>query len=180
MRSKFYRIIVDGYDEEGGVFYSPSDWPCPIACDAEDVKNWQSLVVELRDGIYRHFNVCTGGANLISKEFKDILCLYIPSDYDVEFLPVKVVSKDFGDKVYYILHFTKIFNVIDKETTLYAKGIDVIIKVSLDYSKVKKLHLFNTQPTINDVIISEKVCKHLKKAGLAEGVEFVPIRCNDI
>lgn len=180
MEAKFYKIIIDGNDNEGGVLYSPSHWPFPIACDAEEVKNWQSLVIELRDGVYRHFNKCTGGANLVSKEFKDILCLYIPSDYDVEFLPVKVISKEFGDKDYYILHFTKIFDVLDKNTTIYAKGTDIIIKVCLNYSKVKDLHLFNTQPAINDVVISAKVCNHLKKAGLAGGVEFVPIKCNDI
>lgn len=174
---RYYRIIEDGYDKKGGVMYTPSDRTFPIACDAKEVVDWQSLVVELKDGDYCHFCQCTGGANLVSKEFKDVLCKYIPDDYEVEFLPVKVKSKEYGDREYYILHFTKIFDVIDKDSTIYVDGTDAIIKLALDYDKVKDLHLFNSQPSISDVIISDEIRRQLKKEKLDEGIEFVPITC---
>ena len=48
---RYYRIIEDGYDKKGGVMYTPSDRTFPIACDAKEVVDWQSLVVELKDAI---------------------------------------------------------------------------------------------------------------------------------
>ena len=60
---KYYDIIVRG-NARGGVLYAPPSWPRPIAIDGEDVKNWQSLVVELKYGPYRNFNMCVGNANI--------------------------------------------------------------------------------------------------------------------
>lgn len=48
-----------------GVSYAPPEWPRPIAIDGEEFKNWQSLVVELKDGPYRNFNICVGNANIV-------------------------------------------------------------------------------------------------------------------
>ena len=73
--------------------------------------------------------------------------------------------------------FTKIFDVIDKDSTIYVDGTDAIIKLALDYDKVKDLHLFNSQPSISDVIISDEIRRQLKKEKLDEGIEFVPITC---
>jgi len=177
MNMKYYRIIVDSSDIKGGIMYAPSNWPYPIARDAENVENWQSLVLELKNGDYRHFNLCIGGANIISNEFKDVLLPFVSNDSAIEFLPVLVKSKDYGDKEFYILHFKKIFDVIDKRNTIYAKGTDVIIKKRLDYYKVRDLDIFNSQPAINDVIVSAKIKKIIKRAKLDFGLEFVPIFC---
>ena len=49
--------------------------------------------------------------------------------------------------------------------------------LALDYDKVKDLHLFNSQPSISDVIISDEIRHQLKKEKLDEGIEFVPITC---
>lgn len=180
MDIKYYKIIVNGYDEEGGIIYAPSDWPYPIAQDGEDVKNWQALVLELKDGVYRHFNRCVGGANVISSEFKEVLTPFI-SDYSaIEFLPVIVKSKEYGDKEYYIMHFKKIYDVIDRKNTIYVEGTDSIIKVRLDYNKVKDLHIFNTQPAVNDVIVSAKLKNYIKRAKLGAGVIFHPIYCLNV
>lgn len=175
---KYYKIIVDGYDELGGVFYAPSNLPYPITRDGEDVGNWHPPIIELKDGIYRHFNLCNG-SYMLSEEFKNILCSYIPMDYPVEFLPVLISSVDYGNRIFYVLHFTKIFDVIDKQNTIYIEGTDIVLKVRLDYEKVKNLHLFNSQP-VNDVIVSAKLRNRLKKEGLDKGVEFVPIYCTNV
>lgn len=85
-------------------------------------------------------------------------------------------SKEYGDRQYYIVHFTKIYDVIDKEHTVYGPG-DSIIKVCLDYNKVKNLHVFNSQPIISDINISAKVYKEIKKRKLGFGTSFIRIGC---
>ena len=69
----YFRIIPNGYDKIGGVLFAPKNWPHPIARDGYEVENWTSLIVELRDGEYRHFNQCVGGANIVTEEFKNLL-----------------------------------------------------------------------------------------------------------
>jgi hypothetical protein len=177
MRMRYYRVVMDGY-YGGGMLYPPQDWPYPIARDGETVRNWQSLVLELRDGPYRHFNTCVGGANVVSEEFKEALLPYCINS-DIEFLPVLVKSQEYGDRKYYIMHFLKVYDVIDKNATVYVPGTDDIIKVRLDYEKVKELDVFNAQPIVNDFYVSEKVRRVLKKNQLDIGVELCPIYCGE-
>ena len=119
---KFYKLIVKGNDRIGGVLYSPPKWPYPIARDAQPVQDWQSLIVELRDGQYRHFHACTGGANLVSHEMMTLLRTFNNDEDKLEFLPVKAISKEYGDRKYYIMHFKIIYDVIDTLKTIYVKG----------------------------------------------------------
>ena len=85
-------------------------------------------------------------------------------------------SKEYGDKQYYIVHFKKIYDVIDEENTVYDSN-GWIIKLRVDYAKVKNLHVFNSQPIINDLIVSTKLYKEIKKRKLNFGVTFGPIYC---
>ena len=175
---KYYKIIIKGNYKKTGVLYAPESWPYPIAVDGKEVHNWQSLTVELRGGYYKHFGLCTGGANMISQEMKDLFVSLIGNNPDVEYLPVPVISKKYGDKTYYILHFKKIYDVMDREHTVFVEGTDAVIKVALDAEKVKDLRIFNSQPSISDVIISEDVRRAIKKHKLDEGIDFLPIFCS--
>ena len=173
---KYYKLIIDGNDTLGGVLYAPSSVPYPIARDGQEVKNWQSLVLELRDGVYCHFHACTGGANIISEEFTKLIESFTGDNNEIEYLPVKVISKEYGDRIYYILHFRKIFDVIDKAKTIYAKDTDVILRVRLDNNKTKNLIIFNSQPAINDVIVCEDLYKAIKRNHYDLGIEFMLMR----
>lgn len=173
---KFYEIIVRG-NAKGGVLYAPKSWVCPIARDGEVVLNWQSLKVELRNGPYRNFNMCVGTANVISEDFKAAIQEVIGDVPDLEFLPIMATSKEYGDWRYYIMHFTKIFDVIDEDNTIYVPNSNSIIKLWLDYDKVKDLKIFNSQPYINDVIVSDDIRRLLKRKHLDDGIEFMPVYC---
>lgn len=100
MDIKYYKFIVKGNDKVGGVLYAPENWPYPIARDGEEVKNWQSLTVKLKDGKYRPFHLCVGGANMVNEELRDLLLTFIGNDDDIEFLPVRATSEVYGCKTY--------------------------------------------------------------------------------
>ena len=175
MEVEFYDIIVKG-NHKGGVLYAPVDWPYPIATDGEEVENWENLVLRLVDGPYRSYFLCVGGANVISKAFMEVILSFVGNDNDyLEFLPVKIVSDKYGEDIYYILHFKKIFDVIDKENTIYVPNTDAILKLKLDRDKVKGFSIFNSQPFINDVIVSDALRKAIIEHGLASEIEFMPI-----
>lgn len=171
--------MIQGYDDEYGVMYAPSDWPYPIALDGEEVKNWESLRLELKDGIYCPFHKCVGCANVIDEDMKTLMEQYVDDETMVEFLPVKAHSEKYGEKQYYILHFLEIHDVIDTEHTVYSNNNDKnsIIKPTFSCENVGNLHLFNAQPLVNDIYVSEKLYKEIKKNNLTKGISFRPIKC---
>ena len=167
---KYYELTEDGYDKIGGMLFAPSDWPCPMAVDAMEVENWQNLILELRNGIYCPFLSCDAGANLVSEA---LLLSFIGENENIEFLPVTTKSKEYGDRTYYIMHFKIIYDVIDKEKTVYVPGTDIITKVRIDLEKAKGLKVFNSQPAINDIIVSEDVYQAIKQKKFDTGLRFV-------
>ncbi len=170
---KFYRIIVDGNDKKGGVLYAPSEWSYPIARDARDVENWQNLILELRDGEYYPFPPCDAGANMVSEELKNLLQSFIGNNKNIEFLPVKTISKEYGDNIYYIIHFKIIYDVIDSQKTIYVPNTNNILKIRIDSNKAKDLKVFNARPFVNDLYVSEDVYQAIRKNKLDKGIEFV-------
>lgn len=56
-------------------------------------------------------------------------------------------------------------------------GEECIIKLRVDYEKVKNLHVFNSQPLINDLIVSRKVYSEIKKRKLNFGISFGIVYC---
>lgn len=176
---RFYELILDGNDKIGGTLFAPPTWPYPISRDAVEVKNWQMLVLELRGGKYCPFHTCNKGANLVNKELKDLLESFLDTDADIEFLPVKVVSMEYGEKEYYIMHFNKIFDVVDKESSVYANETDIIIKARLDFHKVKDLKVFNSTSGINNIFVSKEVRDAIKKSKLDMGISFMPVSCSE-
>ena len=177
MNPKFY-LLLPKDEKNGGLVEAPEDWSYPIDMDGKEVTDWQSLVLELKYGKYAHFNMCTGGANIISEELKKLFESFVDDPTLIEYLPVKVFSKEYGDKWMYIMHFKKIFDVVDKKNSIYVPGTDILIKERLIYDKVKDLKIFNIKKNLNDVVVSEEVYQAIKKQKLNFCIEFVPIYCS--
>lgn len=114
---------------------------------------------------------------MVSEELKELLESFVQDDPNIEFLPVKAISAEYGDRIYYILHFRKIYDVIDKKNTIYVEGTDSIIKLRVDYEKTKNLKIFNSQPAINDIIVSADIRRAIRKNKLNLGLIFMPIYC---
>jgi hypothetical protein len=180
MEDKYFKWISDGYYKSGGVLYAPKEVASQIAKDGEEVK-YNNLEFTLNDGIYMPYHSAVGGANLVDEELKKIIEKYVPKDYPIEFLPVKAKSEKYGEKQYYIMHFKKIFDVLDRDNCVYntflPKEDSSIIIPCLNSNKLAGLHIFNTRKNINDIIISDELRKKIKKSKLDIGIEFYRIKC---
>lgn len=179
---KYYELILDGNDKIGGSLYAPPQWPYPISRDGIEVKNWKSLILELKNGDYCPFHTCNKGANLVSKELKDLLESFLDNNHEIDFFPVQVTSAQYGDRVYYIMHFRKIYDVADRKNSIYASSgreVSDITILRLDPEKVKDLKVFNSSSAINSVFVTSEIRKAIKKAGLEKGAYFVPVYCSD-
>ena len=105
---------------------------------------------------------------------KDLLEKFAEKEF-VEFIPVMIKSKEYGDKQYFTVHLKKTYDVIDFVNS-YCDPPGCVIRMCVDYNKVKNLHVFNSAQSLN-IIVSTKVYKEIKKRKLNFGLSFGIIRC---
>ena len=175
MTNHYYRLLMNGYEKEAGIISSPDRSACPDIRDGEDVVFDKNFVYELQNGKFCPFDYAPHMVRLVDEDLKELLESYAEKEW-VEFIPVMIHSKEYGDRQYYIVHFKKVYDVIDKENTVYGPFCS-IIKLRVDYAKVKDLHVFNSRPRINDLNVSTKVYKEIKKRKLNFGMTFGIIHC---
>ena len=158
---------MNSYEKEAGSISSP-DWDkCPKVLDSEDAILDKDFTYELVNGRYCPYGRGPHGVRLVNEELKELLESYAEKEF-IEFIPVIIKSAEYGDRQYYIVHFKKIYDVIDEDNTVFGPTGSVI-KLRVDYAKVKNLHVFNSGPYINDLIVSTKVYKEIKKRGEISG-----------
>lgn len=157
-------------------FYGNEDL-FPLSGNA--VKDWDIPTINLEDGEYAHYFFGPGGNPVVSEELKELLEQYVEDFSIINFLPVNIVSNEYGDKIYYIVHFNRNMDVINEASTVYVSSTGSIIKVSLDYNKVKNQDIINTSRLKNDLIISSRIKKEMVKKKLNSGIEFLPIYCGN-
>ena len=175
MTNNYYKFMMNSYEKEAGSISSP-DWDkCPRILDSEDVVLDKDFTYELVNGRYCPFDLGPHCVRLVNEELKELLESYAEKEF-IEFIPVIIKSAEYGDRQYYIVHFKKIYDVIDEDNTVFGPTGSVI-KLRVDYAKVKNLHVFNSGPYINDLIVSTKVYKEIKKRKLNFGVSFFIVYC---
>ena len=150
--------------------------------DGKDIEISPDFFYVLEDGKFCHYHLAPFCVNLVDGILKDLLEEYAEKEF-VEFVPVLVKSKEYGDRQYYVMHFKKIYDVVDWENS-DCNPPGSVIRLCVDYEKVKNLHVFNSGSyangmffPANDIIVSTKVYKEIKKRKLNFGLGFGIIRC---
>lgn len=180
MKRKYYRITMNAYERRIGTLYAPEEADIDLVRDAKPVLGWQNLIFTLRNGLYAPYHMADIGANLVNEELKSVIEEFITPNYPIEFLPVKAISDEYGEKHYYIMHFKIIFDVLDLDNSVYhyyEDGTKSIVKKCLDLKKVNDLNIFNSLPAINDIIVSDRLRKVIIKRNLNFGIVFSELKC---
>ena len=169
-KKKFYYLLLK--EDETGVLYAPQGTDTRFGERILPVENYEDMTFELRNGTYAPFMNSNVAALFASEELKQFLEENIPQGYPLEFLPIKVISEEFGDRLYYIIHFTTVFDVIDE---VHSKRIPMTGDITvpcLKYEKVKELDFFNSTYSLGGIFISDRLKKMMKKKGVDIGLIF--------
>ena len=166
--------MINAYEDAVGSIDSPNCDFYPERLDRDDINISDEFIYELNDGMFCHFHMAPHGINLVDSILKDLLEKFAEKEF-VEFIPVLVKSKEYGDRQYFIVHFKKTYDVIDFANS-YCDPPGYVIRMCVDYNKVKNLHVFNSAQSLN-IIVSTKVYKEIKKRKLNFGLSFGIIRC---
>ena len=174
MTNNYYSFIMNAYEKGAGDIGVQDSDSCPKVADGENVEICPEFSYELEDGEFCHYHLAPFCVNLVDEVLKNLLEEYAEKEF-VEFIPVLVKSKEYGDRQYYIVHFKKTYDVIDFANS-YCDPPGCVIRMCVDYNKVKNLHVFNSAQSLN-IIVSTKVYKEIKKRKLNFGLSFGIIRC---
>lgn len=172
----FFKLLMNGYDDRYGVIYDEwhSESRYPIAENGVQFEGLDGVEFSLKNGGYAPFMRCTAGVYMISEELKRLFEEY-PDYGSIEYIPVSVKSETCGDRTYYILHFTKVFDVIDYDHCKKVPETGSITVLALNYENVKNLNVFAAESL--DVIVSDKIKREMKKRGLTGGFMFKKVAC---
>lgn len=170
MKKKSFYCILLKDNKKLGVLYAPKGTDTRFGEEVSPVDNYKNMVFELRNGQYAPFMCANVAPSFVNEELKQLIKEALPGDYPLEFFPIKVKSEEFGDRLYYMLHFRKIFDVIDEEHSDRALGS--ITKPCIDYEKAKDLDFFNSTAYTDSFIVSDKLKRLMKKRKLDIGIEF--------
>lgn len=177
MRKRKFYFLIPKSEKDNGILYAPKGTDHYFGEPAVPVTDYENMVFQLKDGVYAPYmssNIC---ANFFNEELKDLVQSFLPEDNTaVEFLPVKVESEVYGNRIYYLVHFNIIYDVVDlmmsKRISIPGRApsySDITVPV-LIYEKIKDLHIFNTKAYPYRFFLSGELCKAIKERGLATGM----------
>ena len=162
MAIKYHRIILNGYSKDG-LLYAPSYCSPRFAVDGVQLPDMTDINFTLKDGYYADYMGADVTGRFVSERLKNLFQSYLKPFQKIEFMPILVKSNKYDDRTYYLMHFNKVYDVIDKENSVYIAGTDSIIKPVLDYHKIKDLDIFNLDSFCTSLVVSETVGKEMKK-----------------
>jgi hypothetical protein len=130
----YYEIL---FQEEThlGVGYTVAESDLFFLPDTGKVKNWNPIILELRDGQYPDYLASDLGCRLCSKRLKDVLAAEASASDSLQWLDV-LVRTQYEERLYFILHFPEPPDVLDKRKTIFAGDTDVVVKAVLSRDAV--------------------------------------------
>lgn len=180
MRHLYYNV---GYNEDKrvGILGMPEGWnPFPIEKTGIPVENIDRLILTLKYGKYTDLMVSDGCAYALSPRLKELFEHYVTDSTLIEFYPVKAVSEQYGDRTYYMLHFTRWCDVRNEKMTRFMPRSKYPARMVLDYEKVGGLSIFNSDSYRPEFLLSDEVRRAIVREKMHVGIAFDPVECSGV
>ncbi|MDE5704497.1 MAG: hypothetical protein K2I50_00310 [Muribaculum sp.] len=121
-----------------------------------------------------------GCAYFLSPRLKELFEHYVADSTLIEYYPVKVVSEEYGDRTYYLLHFTRWCDVRNEKMTIFMPRSKYPARMVLDYNKVCNLTIFNSDSYNISFLMSDEVRRAIKREKMHIGIAFDPVECSGV
>ncbi|MBQ6750130.1 MAG: hypothetical protein IJR02_05085 [Bacteroidaceae bacterium] len=170
-KRRFYYLLMKN-EREYGLARAASIVDFTFGKEAVPVTIPEGLFFSIEsDKKFAPFEYTDTRASLVNEELKQLIKDYIPSDFPLKFIPMKIRSDAGEERQYYLLHFTKIFDVIDVEHSKCIAPGDITVP-TICYEKAKDLDFFNSIARYDGFIVSDRLMKEMKKRHLNGGLQF--------
>lgn len=102
MNCRYFRVMPNAYEEEGGIVISPDVNSGPHVYDGEDAERGKVFVYELRDGKYCPYLMGPWAVNLVDENLKTLLDEYVAGIKDMD-NPLSVSKADIKLSVSFLI-----------------------------------------------------------------------------
>lgn len=180
MKHLYYNVSFNE-SKKVGMLDIPEDWqPFPIERSGVPVENIDKLILTLKNGKYADFMFSVGCAYFLSPHLKELFEHYVTDSTLIEFYPVPVVSEQYGDRTYYLLHFTRWCDVRNEKMTSFMPRSKYPARMVLDYEKVCNLSIFNSDSYNIFFLMRDEVRRAIKREKMHIGIAFDPVECSGV
>lgn len=180
MKHLYYNVSFNE-SKKVGILSKPKDWqPFPIERSGVPVENIDKLILTLKNGKYADFMFSVGCAYFLSPRLKELFEHYVTDSTLIEFYPVPVVSEEYGDRIYYLLHFTRWCDVGNEQMTSFMPRSKYPARMVLDYEKVCNLSIFNSDSYNISFLMRDEVRRAIKREKMHIGIAFDPVECSGV
>ncbi|WP_300300647.1 DUF1629 domain-containing protein [uncultured Muribaculum sp.] len=180
MKHLYYKATYNEYYKVG-ILGIPDGWnPTPIEKAGVPVENIEKLILTLKYGGYADLMLSEGIAYVVSPRLKELFERYGADPALLEFYPVKVVSEQYGDRIYYLLHFTRWCDVRNEKMTRFMPRSKYPARMVLDYEKVHGMSIFNSDSYQPEFLVSDEVRRAIKREKMNVGIAFDPVECSGV
>lgn len=169
---KYYELMLNN-GKKTGVLYAPPGTDTLWCRECYPVIGYEDMVFTLKDGEYAPYMISNVCCYLADEDLKQLIEEVIPEGYPLELLPVRVTSEEYGDKTYYLIHFTELLDVIDRKHSKCIPGTKAIAVPRVDHEKAKKLDFFNCDVRHQYFFVSDRMRKMMKKRKLDKSIRFI-------
>lgn len=136
--------------------------------------DWIDPIFELRTANFCDYVPNTAGVRLLSLPLGRVLKQHIQAA-DAEWLPARVRFAD-DERSYYVLHFIRAWDVLDRSETLTA-GEGFVVRPVLSLGKVRELDVFGFESAGTRLIVSRRVRDKIVDSRLS-CVDFSRVRAS--
>lgn len=180
MKHLYYKATFDD-DKMDVILSKPKGWkPFPIEESGVPVENVDKLIFTLKKGKYVDLMFSDGCSYAVSPRLKELFERYVTDSTLIEFYPVPVVSEQYGDRTYYLLHFTRWCDVRNEQMTSFMPRSKYPARMVLDYEKVCNLTIFNSDSYRISFLVSDEVRRAMKREKMHVGIRFDPVECSGV
>ncbi len=177
-----YFKVVETSSKFSGMLFGPQNaghWPVKDTEPFDGTIDGKMLEVELRYGLHPNYVVSSDLVRIVSPEMKQLLEKYMTDETAVSFYPIKVISKELGDRIHYIMQFNKITEALNPECSIYASAGNVRLLTipGLDKAKVEGLNFFNINYPTTELYISDEMRRAIIRHKLNKGITFMELPC---
>jgi len=167
---KAYYAVLHKPKKEWGVAYVLGDYPISMLPNEGEVSKWDTPAFEAREGELTDYMANNRALRMCSKKLRDIVNLMTSERDCIQWLKVSVVFES-SPVDYFVMHFTKVHDVIDKTHSIMV-GDDFVVKPVLSALAVNDHLIATFRGAETSALLVRSDLKQLMQKEHCTGIQF--------
>lgn len=160
--------------ERFGIAYAPEDTPLILLPEEGWVKSWEKMCLTLKGTRFADYLSSNLTLCICSEKLKGILEKCRSEKDALQWLDVEVVAPDGQRRLYYVLHFPVVPDVLDRKRTIFSKE-GVLVRPIISMKAARDHEVFTYPGGGHITLIVSETVRSMIKAAKCTGLSYTCI-----